>query len=74
MSDRAEPKVEAGRGASGRSRVRRSLSEGRIPLSLLIADLVDRHTRFMAFVWGPDWEACHPNAMARATERRRSDG
>ena len=38
----------------------------------LCRDLVDRHTRFMAFVWGPDWEARHPEAVARAFAGRRS--
>jgi hypothetical protein len=74
MSDDTEPTSDTARGDPAGARVRRSLTSGRMRLRSLVQDLVDRHSRFMAFVWGPDWEACHADAMARATERRRSNG
>ena len=55
-------------------RARRALRSAGARVGSVIRNLVDRHTRFMAFVWGPDWEARHPAAVARAAERRRSNG
>lgn len=56
------------------ARARRALRAGGARIGSVARSLVDRHTRFMALVWGPDWEARHPAAVARAAERRRSNG
>ena len=71
MSDDAELMVDAHRAEPGEARARRALHSGRARLAALVGDLVDRHTRFMAFVWGPDWELERdPAPITRAAERR----
>jgi hypothetical protein len=51
---------------------RRALRSWQARLTPLGHDLVDRHTRFMAFVWGPDWQLKRDGIPeTQAVERRR---
>ena len=48
------------------------LRSRRARLAALCQSLVDRHTRFMAFAWGPDWQLKRDGVSeTQAVERRR---
>lgn len=51
---------------------RRAIRSRQARLTALGQDLVGRHTRFMAFVWGPDWQLKRDGIPeTQAVERRR---
>jgi len=72
MSDDAELKmVDAHRAGPDEARARRGMRSVGARVASFVGDLVDRHTRFMAFVWGPDWQLERdPAPITRTAERR----